>query len=119
MDRNDIRLVGRIGERIKTGRTQNGGEYVWFPLEIEARANASSTENNFRQKIHVMCFKKPVIDYLRRVELKQGQGVVIFGFVSAFPSEIKGKSILVNAINANEIYVIKTKPDAEPESNNR
>ena len=111
MDRNDIRLVGRIGEIIKSGKTQSGGEYIWFPLEIEARANATSTDNNYHQKIHIMCFKKMVIDYLRRVNVKQGNTVVIFGFVSSFPSEIKGKDILVNAINANEIYVVKTRPD--------
>lgn len=113
MDRNDIRLVGRIGEVIKTGKTQTGGDYIWFPLEIEARANATSTENNQSQKIHIMCFKKAVIDYLRRVKVKQGQTVVIFGFVSAFPTEVKGKSVLFNAINANEIYVVKTKPDSQ------
>lgn len=110
MDRNDCRFVGRIGSSFKEGKTQNGGSYIWFPLELEAKANASSTDNNFRQSIHIMCFKKHVIDYLKRIRAHQGNTVVIFGFVSSFPDEIKGKNVVVNAINANEIYVVQTRP---------
>lgn len=110
MDKNDCRFVGRVGGAFKVGKTQNGGEYLWFPLEIESRANANSTENNYRQNIHIMCFKKKVIDYLRYVDVRQGSTVIVFGFVSAFPDEVKGKHVIVNAINANEIYVVKTRP---------
>lgn len=113
MDRNDCRLVGRVGGRIKIDKTQNGGDYVWFPLEIEAKSNSYSTDNNYHQTIHIMCFKKIIIDYLRRVRIKQGNTVIIFGFVSSFQTEVKGESMYVNAVNANEIYVVKTKPDGE------
>lgn len=110
-DRNNLTLIGRIGGAFKEGKTQNGGSYIWFPLDIESRSNATSTENNYYQTLHIMCFKKPVIDYLRRVNAHSGNTVVIFGFISSFPSEIKGKSLIVNAVNANEIYVVKIKAD--------
>lgn len=111
MDKNECVFIGRIGSKIKKGRTQNGDTYIWLLLQIESAANANSTENNYHQKVHIMCFKKPVIDYLERVEAHTGNRIVIFGFVSSFPDEVKGKAVIVNAINANEIYVIKTKPD--------
>lgn len=110
MDRNDCRFVGRIGSPIKKDKTQNGDDYMWFLLELESRANATSTENNYRQQINIMCFKGNVIKYLERIHAHQGNTVVIFGFVSAFPTEINGKQIVANGINANEIYVVQTKP---------
>ena len=115
MDRNDCRLVGKIGSVLKEGKTQNGQTYIWFALNIEARSNANSTENNYRQSIHVMCFKKNVVDYLKRVKAHQGNTAIVFGFISSFPDEIKGKAVTVNAINANDIYIAKTKPDKKDE----
>jgi hypothetical protein len=113
MDFNQCILVGRINGKVKEGRTQTGGSYVWMPLYIEARSNANSTENNYHQTIHVMAFKKTVVDYLNKVKARSGNKVIVFGFVSAFPDEIKGKAVTVNAINANAIFVIKTKADDE------
>lgn len=110
-DRNQVTLIGRIGDAFKTGKTQNGSSYIWFPLNLEARANANSTDNNYYQTLHIMCFKKVVIDYLKRVDAHNGNTVIIFGFVSSFSNEVRGKRVIANAINANEIYVVKTKAD--------
>lgn len=110
MDRNDLRLVGRVYKAHKSGVAQNGSQYIWFLLELEPRANATSTDNNYHQLINIMCFKPNVIKYLEKVNMHEGNTVVIFGFISAFQNEIKGKQIIANAVNANEIYVVKTKP---------
>ena len=109
MYRNDLRLVGRVENTFKEGKTQNGDDYIWFLLNTEPKENATSTENNYNQKINIMCFKKHVIDYLKRVKLKSGNIVIIFGFISSFKFDVKGKEIISNAVNANEIYIVKTK----------
>ena len=109
MDRNESILVGRVGSKIKEGKTQKGDTYIWFSLEIEAKTNATSTDNNYHQNINIMCFRKPVIDYVKKVNMRIGCTVVVFGFVSSFVYEYKGKTIASNAINGNEIYVVKTR----------
>lgn len=109
MDKNESILVGRVASKIKEGKTQRGDSYIWFSLDIEAKANATSTDNNYHQSINIMCFKKPVIDYVKRVNMRIGCTVVVFGFVSSFIYEFKGKNIATNAINGNEIYVVKTR----------
>lgn len=108
MDKNECCFIGRIGSPIKVSRAQNGNPYLWFLLEIESKATAKSTENNQHQKINIMCFKKPIIDYMQKVNAHLGNLVIVFGFVASFVSEIKGKEMTLNAINANEIYIIKT-----------
>jgi hypothetical protein len=110
MDKNQLILQGRIASPFKEGKTQNGDNYMWFLFEIESRANATSTENNYHQKLNVMCFKPKVIQYLHRMKAHQGCVCVIFGFISAFLNEIKGKSLVTNAVNANEILLIQTRP---------
>ena len=109
MDKNQLILQGRISSPFKEGKTQNGDAYIWFLLEVESKANATSTENNYRQTLNIMCFKPKVIDYVKRLKAHQGSVCVIFGFLSAFPNEIRGKSLITNAVNANEIILIQTR----------
>lgn len=111
MNLNDVTLVGKIGYNYKIAKASSGNEYVSFALEIEARENAKEYDSNYHQTIHVTCFKKPVIEYLKRIKAKQGNHAVVFGFVSSFPTEIKGKKVFVNTINAREILIAKTKSD--------
>lgn len=108
MDRNELILVGRVGAAMKKSKTVSGGSYLWMPIEIENTQGATSTDNNFHQGINVMCFKPRVIEYLEKVGCRVGSRVIIFGFVSSFKQEVKGQTIVSNAVNANEIYVIKT-----------
>ena len=107
MDRNEFILVGRIGNAIKKGKTVNGDDYIWMPVYLENRSGNTSTDNNFHQNINVMCYKKTVINYLEKVGAHTGNTVVIFGFVSSFRQEVNGKTLVANAINANEIYVVR------------
>lgn len=109
MDKNECCLIGRINSPIKESKTQTGNPYIWFLLELEAKANATSTENNYHQKLNVMCFKKNVITYIKNVNAHIGNQVIVFGFISSFVTTIKGQQLISNAINGNEIYVIKTR----------
>lgn len=119
MDRNNLTLVGKVGNKIKRAKNVNGGEYAWFPLYIENTSGATSVEANFHQGINVMVFKPNVLKYLDKVKLKQGNNVVIFGFISSFKQEVKGQTIVCNGVNANEVYVIKTRSDEDIINSNK
>lgn len=110
MDKNIVILQGKIGSVLKEGKTQNGGTFLYFGLEVESKANATSTENNYRQTLKIMVFKPKVIQYLRHVKAHTGTTVLVFGFMSSFYDEVHGKSLLVNALNANEVLCIMTRP---------
>ena len=110
MDKNIVILQGRIGSVLKDGKTQNGGSFIYFGMEIESKANATSTENNYRQTLKIMCFKPKVIEYLKKVKAHTGTPVLVFGFMSSFYDDVHGKSVLVNALNANEVLCIQTRP---------
>jgi hypothetical protein len=110
MDKNFVILQGRIGYALKEGKTQNGGSFIYFGMEIESKANATSTENNYRQTLKIMCFKPKVIEYLKKVKAHTGTSVIVFGFMSSFYDEVHGKQVLVNAVNANEVLCIQTRP---------
>lgn len=110
MDRNDCRFVGRVGERRKDGLTVNGEPYIYFEMAIESKFNANSTENNYHQSIPIMVFKRNVINYLNKIGIHQGTPIIVFGFVSTYTNEFKSITLRSNGINANEVYVIQTKP---------
>lgn len=108
IDRNQCTFVGHIDSGIKRAKTQNGEDYIAFLLNCEPKANANSTENNRYQMISIRCFKPNVIKYLDKLNIHRGTPIIVFGFVSSYPTEVKGKQLTANSINANEIYVIKT-----------
>lgn len=110
-DFNLLILIGRIGAAMKEGTAKNGSRYLYFSIEIQSKQTANSIERNQHQTLHVMVFRKPVIDYLRRVRAHQGNTVVVKGYIAAFPDTVNGKDVVVNAINGVECYVIKTKAD--------
>jgi hypothetical protein len=110
MDRNDCRFVGIIGERMKKGKTVNGEPYMYFDMNITSKYNANSTENNYEQNIPIMVFKPAVIKYLEKLKVHVGTPVIVFGFMSSFYDEVHGKQVLVNAVNANEVLCIQTRP---------
>lgn len=109
MNKNQCTFVGRIASVIKHAKTQNGDDYIWFMLDINAKENANSAKANYYQKINILCFKKNIIKYLERIDAKSGNLVVVFGFVNTFTSNIKGQDVVSNGINANEVYVVKLK----------
>jgi hypothetical protein len=110
-DFNQLILIGRMGAAMKEGTAKNGTKYLYFAIEIQSKQSANSIERNQYQTLHVMVFRKPVIDYLRRVRAHQGNAVVVKGYITAFPDTVNGKDVVVNAINGVECYVIKTKAD--------
>lgn len=110
MDKNIVILQGRIGTVLKESKTKNGNTFMYFGLDVEARSNAYSTENNQSQTLKVMLFKPKVIEYLRKVKAHTGTPCIVFGFMSEFMSEVKGQQLLTNALNAHEVLCIQTRP---------
>lgn len=98
---NHITLCGRVGSSYKDGRSKSGNDYIAFAMEIETRTE-------FRSVVHILCFNKDVIDYLRRLKVHEGTPIIVFGGVSSWASEIKGQRIIQNGVFAERIYVIKT-----------
>ena len=96
---------------MKEGTAKNGSKYLYFSIEIQSKQTATSIERNQYQTLHVMVFRKPVVDYLRKVKARQGNTVIVRGFVSAFPDTVNGKDVVVNAINGVECYIVKTNAD--------
>lgn len=111
MDINLCTFVGKIGSNIKKGKTQNGEPYIGFLLRCEPPANANSSQNNQSQMISIRCFKPKVIKYLENVGAKMNDNVVVLGFVSSYMTEVKGKSLVANSINGNQIFIIKVRKD--------
>lgn len=109
--RNEVILVGRIGKNMKFAMSQSGNEYVYFMLEVENQTHQGEWDNEYYQTLHIMCFKRNVIKYLKDVCARTGNIVIVFGYASSYLNEIKGKSMLQNSINATEVFVVKTKKD--------
>ena len=110
--RNEVTLVCRIGQVVKFAKSSSGNEYAYFMVEVENQTNAAivgDRDNEMHQTLHVMCFRRQVIKYLKDIEAKTGNIIVVFGYIGSYLSEIKGKTVLQNTINATEIYVVKTK----------
>lgn len=110
-DFNFLLLIGRIGAAMKEGTAKNGSKYLYFSIEIQSKQTATSIERNQYQTLHVMVFRKPVIDYLRKVKAHQGNTVIVKGYLTAFPDTVNGKDVVVNAINGVECYIVKTNAD--------
>ena len=109
MDINSVVLIGRIGSVFKYAKSQNGNVYSYFSLEIEDKENAKDEmERNFYQIVHVMCFRKKVVEYLQKVGAKSGNRVVVIGYISSYSSELKGKKLISNGVCARDIFVVKT-----------
>lgn len=112
-DRNNITLVGRIGDIMKKSKTSNGSTFLWIPIRIQNTLGATSVDRNFNQEINVMVFNRKIIEYLERVGARSGNNIIVFGYVAAFKQTVNGKDIVSNAINATEAYIVKTRSDDE------
>lgn len=106
-DKNQIVLVGKVGSAVKRGKTQNGDGYLAFLLEIQSKETANSSANNYHQYISVRVFRAPVIKYLDKVGIHLGMPLIVFGFISSYQGEVKGKKIIANSVNGVEVYAIR------------
>ena len=100
---NEVTLCGRIGSTYKERRSKSGQTYIAFAMEVETKERSS-----FRNIVHILCFRKPVVDYLKKLNVHEGTPVIVFGNVGSWGDEVKGTRIIQNAVYANKIYVIKT-----------
>ena len=118
LGRNICFLSGQIAAPLKFGKAQNGNEYVSFVLEVQTKENADVTELQSDNKVSVMCFKSSVIKYIKDMDVGFATHVCLLGFISSYKKEIKGKLIIINTVNATDLYVIKTKKDERTNNNN-
>lgn len=110
--RNEARIVGRIGRKVKYARAQSGKMYAYFPVECESREML--TTGREMCIIHVSSFNAAVVKYLQGVKAKANDTVVVFGYFSSYATEIKGVHTISNCICATDVYIAK-KPKKERE----
>ena len=96
--------TGRVGKPPKYARSESGVEYVSFSIE---ETSQEAYRGNYAI-LHFSCFSKKVLDYLKRVEFKQGNIVVVVARTDYFPEEVKGKTIYRMGLNATKVLVVKT-----------
>lgn len=110
-DTNIVILAGRVGENVKFGTAQNGNKYCTFMLEVDAysRDMHDSTERDYSKTlIRIFVYDKPLLTYLERVGLKQGNFVQILARLNSHKTEVGNKNIIQNSVIARDISVIKT-----------
>lgn len=103
-DTNEVLLRGRIGYNFKFSKTarNRGREYAMFAVEIDDPKN-SREDITRHQVIHVKCFDRDVVEYLRAAKPHEGMRVQVEGFVSAYKGQIKGVDIVNNAVCARKV----------------
>ena len=113
-DTNIVILAGRVGENVKFGTATNGNKYCTFILEIDAysRDMHDSTERDYsRTLVRMFVYDKPMLAYLERVGLKQGNFVQVLARLNSHKTEVGNKNIIQNSVIVRDISVIKTKND--------
>lgn len=113
LGRNICFLSGQIAAPLKFGHAQNGNEYVSFVLEVQTKENADVAEHQSDNKVSVMCFKSNIIKYIKEIGIGFATHVCLLGFVSSYRKEVKGKVLIINTVNATDLYAIKTKKDEQ------
>lgn len=114
MDKNFVILEGKVGDDAKWGKTQESKEYFTFSLCINAYAKefADATERSHSVTyVRIFCYDKRQLEYLRKVNVKRGQRVSIFGRLSSAKNEYKGVTFMSNNVVCRDITVIKTKKE--------
>ena len=111
-DRNIVELSGIIGEDAKFGKTQDGKEYYTFTLSVNYfnKEMSDSTERTHSQVfIRVFLYEKKQLEYLKKINVHQGQRAVIFGRLTSFRSEYKGNSFIAKSVVCRDIDIVQTK----------
>lgn len=110
-DKNIVLLEGRIGEGLKYSHSVNGNEYCTFMLEIDAyyKEMADQTERDHGfTLVRVFIYDKRQLEYVKRVDMKQGNKVSLLARLNSKSTEIGGKTIIQNNVIVRDISVIKT-----------
>ena len=104
--RNETIIVGKIGKAIKYARAQNGNSYAYVCVECEAK-DGQQADDRLIPLIHVSTFKSHLVKYLKDVDAKVNDTIIVFGFISSYGKEIKGQNIISNNVVANALYIAK------------
>lgn len=111
-DRNIVELSGIIGEDAKFGKTHDGKEYYTFSLSVNcfSKEMSDSTERTHSQVFcRIFVYDKRQLEYLRKINVHQGQRAIIFGRITSFRSEYKGNSYIANGVVCRDIDIVQTK----------
>ena len=111
MDLNIVFLQGKIGNDLQYKKTSEGAQFATFSVVVNSFAKEikDSTERRTETYIRVMCFDKYIVDYLQRVNAKQGNKVSILARLNSHKSEYKGISFIQNDVIARDVVVVKVK----------
>lgn len=116
MDLNIVFLQGKIGNDLQYKKTSEGAQFATFSVVVNSFAKEikDSTERRTETYIRVMCFDKYIVDYLQRVNAKQGNKVSILARLNSHKSEYKGISFIQNDVIARDVVVVKVKDADAP-----
>lgn len=117
MDLNIVFLQGKIGNDLQYKKTSEGAQFATFSVVVNSFSKdiKDSTERRTETYIRVMCFDKYIVEYLQRVNAKQGNKVSILARLNSHKSEYKGISFIQNDVIARDVVVVKVKDvDAPP-----
>lgn len=117
MDLNIVFLQGKIGNDLQYKKTSEGSQFATFSVVVNSFSKdmKDSTEKRSETYIRVMCFDKHIVEYLQRVNAKQGNKVSILARLNSHKSEYKGISFIQNDVIARDVVVVKVKDvDAPP-----
>jgi len=112
MDKNFVFLEGSIGDDIKWGTADNGNKYCTFTLIIDAffKETKDPTERDHSKTfVRVFVYGRQQLEYLQRVDVKQGNRASIFARLSSHKTEIASKNIIQLNVVVRDITIIKTK----------
>lgn len=115
-------LEGLAGDDAKFGKTKDGKEFFTFSLCINSyiKEMADATERTHSQTyIRIFCYDKKQLAYLRKVNVKRGNRISVFGRLSSVKNEYRGITFITNNVVCRDIVVIKTKKEKEKENENK
>ena len=118
MDLNIVFLQGKIGNDLQYKKTSEGAQFATFSVVVNSFSKdiKDSTERRTETYIRVMCFDKYIVEYLQRVNAKQGNKVSVLARLNSHKSEYKGISFIQNDVIARDVIVVKVKDVDAPQS---
>lgn len=111
MDLNFVMLQGKIGNDLQYRKTKDGANFATFSIVINSynKELKDKTEQRNETYIRIMAFDNRIVEYMQRVNAKQGNRVNVVARLNSHKSEYKGVAIVQNDVVARDVTVIKAK----------
>ena len=106
---NRVTLRGKISMKVKYSKTVDGNEFCSFNIEMNNNQQRTydKTARDTMFYLHIMVFKKEVVEYLKRNNAKQNDVVTIEGRLNCKRVEMKGIEFYQTNIIAHDIQITK------------